>query len=79
MSDPLDMHWNPALEAQAFDRVYRVGQTRDVTIHRFVCTGTVEEKIRQVATVIMFKPCLINNRSHRELSLNLSVQICKAA
>ena len=42
----LDMHWNPALEMQAFDRIYRVGQKRDVTIHRFVCKDTVEEKIR---------------------------------
>ncbi|CAJ1079082.1 transcription termination factor 2 [Xyrichtys novacula] len=41
----IDMHWNPALEDQACDRIYRVGQTKDVTIHRFVCDGTVEEKI----------------------------------
>uniref|UniRef100_A0A668AUY0 Transcription termination factor 2 n=1 Tax=Myripristis murdjan TaxID=586833 RepID=A0A668AUY0_9TELE len=41
----MDMHWNPALEDQACDRIYRVGQHRDVTIHRFVCEGTVEEKI----------------------------------
>uniref|UniRef100_A0A8C5BBF0 Transcription termination factor 2 n=1 Tax=Gadus morhua TaxID=8049 RepID=A0A8C5BBF0_GADMO len=41
----IDMHWNPALEDQACDRIYRVGQRRDVTIHRFVCEGTVEDKI----------------------------------
>uniref|UniRef100_H3B484 Transcription termination factor 2 n=1 Tax=Latimeria chalumnae TaxID=7897 RepID=H3B484_LATCH len=41
----LDMHWNPALEDQACDRIYRVGQRKDVTIHRFVCENTVEEKI----------------------------------
>ncbi|KAL0963605.1 hypothetical protein UPYG_G00308520 [Umbra pygmaea] len=41
----MDMHWNPALEDQACDRIYRVGQIRDVTIHRFVCEGTVEDKI----------------------------------
>ncbi|XP_029968550.1 transcription termination factor 2 [Salarias fasciatus] len=41
----IDMHWNPALEDQACDRIYRVGQSKDVTIHRFVCEGTVEEKI----------------------------------
>ncbi|XP_061923410.1 transcription termination factor 2 [Entelurus aequoreus] len=41
----MDMHWNPALEDQACDRIYRVGQQKDVTIHRFVCEGTVEEKI----------------------------------
>ncbi|GAA6089582.1 transcription termination factor 2 [Tachysurus ichikawai] len=41
----IDMHWNPALEDQACDRIYRVGQRNDVTIHRFVCDGTVEDKI----------------------------------
>ncbi|XP_077583563.1 transcription termination factor 2 isoform X1 [Stigmatopora nigra] len=41
----MDMHWNPALEDQACDRIYRVGQKRDVTIHRFECKGTVEQKI----------------------------------
>ncbi|NXI07930.1 TTF2 factor, partial [Irena cyanogastra] len=44
----LDMHWNPALEDQACDRIYRVGQQKDVVIHRFVCEGTVEEKILQL-------------------------------
>nr|XP_028582463.1 transcription termination factor 2 isoform X3 [Podarcis muralis] len=44
----LDMHWNPALEDQACDRIYRVGQQNDVTIHRFVCEGTVEEKISEL-------------------------------
>ncbi|XP_032888879.1 transcription termination factor 2 isoform X1 [Amblyraja radiata] len=41
----LDMHWNPALEEQASDRIYRVGQRKDVTVHRFVCKGTIEDKI----------------------------------
>ncbi|XP_019517015.1 PREDICTED: transcription termination factor 2 isoform X1 [Hipposideros armiger] len=44
----LDMHWNPSLEDQACDRIYRVGQKRDVVIHKFVCEGTVEEKILQL-------------------------------
>ncbi|XP_042316156.1 LOW QUALITY PROTEIN: transcription termination factor 2 [Sceloporus undulatus] len=44
----LDMHWNPALEDQACDRIYRVGQKNDVTIHRFICEGTVEEKISEL-------------------------------
>ncbi|XP_007425878.2 transcription termination factor 2, partial [Python bivittatus] len=46
----LDMHWNPALEDQACDRIYRVGQQKDVKIHRFVCEGTVEEKISELQT-----------------------------
>ncbi|XP_074044644.1 transcription termination factor 2 isoform X2 [Macrotis lagotis] len=46
----LDMHWNPALEDQACDRIYRVGQKKDVVIHRFVCEDTVEEKISHLQT-----------------------------
>uniref|UniRef100_A0A8C7X7Q4 Transcription termination factor 2 n=1 Tax=Oryzias sinensis TaxID=183150 RepID=A0A8C7X7Q4_9TELE len=46
----IDMHWNPALEDQACDRIYRVGQSRDVTIHKFVCERTVEEKISILQT-----------------------------
>ncbi|KAF0300739.1 Transcription termination factor 2 [Amphibalanus amphitrite] len=41
----LDPHWNPQLEEQAGDRIYRVGQRRDVFIHRFVCKDTLEERI----------------------------------
>ena len=44
----LDMHWNPALEEQAADRCHRVGQTRDVHIHKFVCKDTVEQRILQL-------------------------------
>ncbi|KAM9690856.1 transcription termination factor 2 isoform 2-T2 [Dama dama] len=44
----LDMHWNPSLEDQACDRIYRVGQQKDVVVHKFVCEGTVEEKILQL-------------------------------
>ncbi|XP_021121409.1 transcription termination factor 2 isoform X2 [Heterocephalus glaber] len=44
----LDMHWNPSLEDQACDRIYRVGQQKDVVIHRFICERTVEEKILQL-------------------------------
>ncbi|XP_053168273.1 transcription termination factor 2 isoform X3 [Hemicordylus capensis] len=43
-----DMHWNPALEDQACDRIYRVGQRNNVMIHRFVCEGTVEENISEL-------------------------------
>ena len=44
----LDMHWNPQLESQACDRIYRVGQTNNVTIHRFLCEATVEKRILQL-------------------------------
>ncbi len=40
-----DRWWNPAVEDQATDRVYRIGQTRNVQIHKFLCAGTLEERI----------------------------------
>jgi hypothetical protein len=40
-----DRWWNPAVEEQATDRAFRIGQTRNVQVHKFVCTGTLEEKI----------------------------------
>jgi len=40
-----DRWWNPAVEAQATDRAHRIGQTRKVQVHKFVCAGTVEERI----------------------------------
>ncbi|WP_213956764.1 MULTISPECIES: DEAD/DEAH box helicase [unclassified Variovorax] len=40
-----DRWWNPAVENQASDRAYRIGQKRNVLVHKFVCRGTVEEKI----------------------------------
>lgn len=40
-----DRWWNPAVENQATDRAFRIGQTRDVMVHKFICAGTLEEKI----------------------------------
>ncbi len=40
-----DRWWNPAVEDQATDRAYRIGQRRSVLVHKFVCRGTVEERI----------------------------------
>jgi len=40
-----DRWWNPAVENQATDRVFRIGQSRNVLVHKFVCRGTVEDKI----------------------------------
>ncbi|MEE9391015.1 MAG: DEAD/DEAH box helicase [Planctomycetota bacterium] len=40
-----DRWWNPAVENQATDRAFRIGQTRGVLVHRFICRGTIEEKI----------------------------------
>ncbi|XP_022127021.2 transcription termination factor 2 isoform X1 [Pieris rapae] len=44
----LDPHWNPQLEEQAQDRIYRVGQKKDVHIYRFMCVETVEQSIRKL-------------------------------
>jgi non-specific serine/threonine protein kinase len=40
-----DRWWNPAVENQATDRAFRIGQRRNVLVHKFVCRGTIEEKI----------------------------------
>jgi SNF2 family DNA or RNA helicase len=45
-----DRWWNPAVENQATDRAYRIGQRRDVQVHKLVCLGTLEERIDQLLT-----------------------------
>jgi SNF2 family DNA or RNA helicase len=43
-----DRWWNPAVENQATDRAFRIGQTKDVQVHKFLCVGTLEEKIDEL-------------------------------
>jgi SNF2 family DNA or RNA helicase len=43
-----DRWWNPAVENQATDRAFRIGQTKNVQVHKFVCAGTLEEKIDEM-------------------------------
>ena len=43
-----DRWWNPAVENQATDRAFRIGQKRNVQVHKFVCTGTLEERIDEM-------------------------------
>jgi non-specific serine/threonine protein kinase len=43
-----DRWWNPAVEDQATDRAFRIGQKRNVLVHKFVCRGTVEERIDEL-------------------------------
>jgi non-specific serine/threonine protein kinase len=43
-----DRWWNPAIENQATDRAFRIGQKRNVLVHKFICRGTVEERIDEM-------------------------------
>ncbi len=54
-----DRWWNPAVENQATDRAFRIGQRKNVLVHKFICRGTVEEKIDR----------LIESKSHLSAGL----------
>lgn len=43
-----DRWWNPAVEDQATDRAYRIGQTQPVQVHRMIAEGTVEDRIAEM-------------------------------
>ena len=45
-----DRWWNPAVENQATDRAFRIGQQRNVMVHKFTCRGTLEERIHDIIT-----------------------------
>jgi superfamily II DNA or RNA helicase len=53
-----DRWWNPAVENQATDRAFRIGQQRNVLVHKFVCRGTIEDRIDQL---IETKQQLVND------------------
>lgn len=62
-----DRWWNPAVENQATDRAFRIGQKRNVLVHKFVCRGTIEERIdemieakQQMATQLLSSGSEIN-------------------
>ncbi|MEV4620988.1 DEAD/DEAH box helicase [Asanoa sp. NPDC049573] len=44
----VDRWWNPAVEDQATDRAYRIGQARNVQVRKFICTGTIEERVDEM-------------------------------
>lgn len=46
-----DRWWNPAVENQATDRAFRIGQTKNVLVHKFICDGTLEERIDEMIEV----------------------------
>jgi superfamily II DNA or RNA helicase len=45
-----DRWWNPAVENQATDRAFRIGQKKNVVVHKFTCRGTLEERINEIIT-----------------------------
>jgi SNF2 family DNA or RNA helicase len=64
-----DRWWNPAVENQATDRAFRIGQKKAVLVHKFVCKGTVEENIDRL---IESKKQLSNDLLEGGAELNLT-------
>ena len=64
-----DRWWNPAVENQATDRAFRIGQHRNVLVHKFVCRGTIEDKIDQL---IESKQQLVKDVLEGSAELNLT-------
>ena len=81
-----DRWWNPAVEDQARDRAWRIGQTRTVISHRLVCPGTIDERVeevvqgkRHVAGLILPKSSSIADLNTDQLSLARSASDRRAA
>jgi non-specific serine/threonine protein kinase len=64
-----DRWWNPAVENQATDRAYRIGQHRNVLVHKFICRGTIEERIDEM---IRAKQALVNDVVEGDREINLT-------
>lgn len=82
-----DRWWNPAVENQATDRAFRIGQKRNVMVHKFVCRGTVEERIdkmildkSKLADQILSEEGfpLLTEMSNKELLAFVSLDISRA-
>jgi non-specific serine/threonine protein kinase len=83
-----DRWWNPAVENQATDRAFRIGQQRNVLVHKFVCRGTVEERIdalidekRQLATDLLEGGAekMLTEMSDAELIRFVSLDVARAS
>ena len=65
-----DRWWNPAVENQATDRAFRIGQKKNVLVHKFVCLGTVEEKIDEmIESKKSLSDGLLSDSGSREINL----------
>jgi len=75
-----DRWWNPAVEDQARDRVWRIGQTKTVICHRLVCPGTVDERVeevvqgkRRIADMVLPKSSSIGDLDADQLRVALGI------
>jgi SNF2 family DNA or RNA helicase len=75
-----DRWWNPAVEDQARDRVWRIGQKNTVVCHRLVCPGTVDERVeevvagkRQIADMVLPKSSSVDDLDAEQLRTALGI------
>ncbi len=75
-----DRWWNPAVEDQARDRAWRIGQTKTVIAHRLVCPGTVDERVeevvagkRQIANMVLPKSSSVGDLDAEQLQVALGI------
>jgi SNF2 family DNA or RNA helicase len=75
-----DRWWNPAVEDQARDRAWRIGQTKTVIAHRLVCPGTVDERVeeivagkRQIANLVLPKSSSVGDLDAQQLQVALGI------
>ena len=76
-----DRWWNPAVEDQARDRAWRIGQTKTVISHRLVCPGTVDERVeevvagkRRIADLVLPKSSSLADLDHDQLGAALGIR-----
>lgn len=66
-----DSDWNPTVDQQAMDRAHRLGQTKQVTVYRLICKGTIEERILQRAK----EKSEVSTRQRKYYTVNKIVQL----
>jgi SNF2 family DNA or RNA helicase len=76
-----DRWWNPAVEDQARDRAWRIGQTRTVICHRLICPGTVDERVeevvagkRRIADLVLSKSTSLADLDSEQLRVALGIR-----